>query len=125
MSSVEVLPLADYPNGTQTLGPIEIADDVTSVDFSIARCTTATPDLWPIVTTILEVVPEISTDSGSSWTEAGAFTSEGGIAHGKGGIEVPYSIGGGSLPTGTNRLYRVTLTISGGPLYSAATVEVN
>lgn len=126
VSSVQVLPLANYPNGTRVLGPIDFADDVTSVDFSIARCTTATPTIWPNVSTTLDVVPEVSVDGGVTWTEAGAFHSYGGIASGKGGVgEAAFTIGGGSLPAGTNRQYRVTVTIGGGPLRSSATVEVN
>lgn len=126
MSSVQVLPLANYPNQTRTLGPIDIADDVTSVDFSIARCTTATPTIWPNASTTLDVLPEVSIDGGVSWIEAGRFSTWGGIAAGKGGVgEAAFTIGGGSLPVGTNRQYRVTITIGGGPLRSSATVEVN
>lgn len=126
MASVQVLPLANYANGTRVLGPIDIADDVTSVDFSIARCTTPTPTIWPNASTTLEVIPEVSVDGGVTWVEAGRFASAGGIAQGKGGVgEATVTIGGGSLPAGTNRQYRVTTIIGGGPLRSSATVEVN
>lgn len=124
VSSVQVLPLANYANGTRVLGPIDIADDVTSVDFSIQRCTTATPTIWPNSTTILEIIPEVSIDGGASWIEAGRSVSPGGISFLR-GVEVAFSASGGSLPAGTDRQYRVTTIITGGPLRSTATVEVN
>lgn len=126
MSSVQVLPLANYANGVHgPLGPVDIADNVTSVDFSIQRCTTATPTIWPNASTTLDVLPEVSLDGGSTWIEAGRFTSAGGIVHDKTGGETQFTRGGGGLPAGTGRKYRVTATIAGGPLRSTATVEIN
>jgi hypothetical protein len=126
MSSVQVLPLGNYANGVHgPFGPIDIADDVISVDISIARCTTATPTIWPNASTIVDVLPEISVDGGTTWSEAGRATSNGGISFGKGGVEVANMLAGGSLPQTTARKYRVTVTISGGPLRSSASIEVN
>jgi len=126
MASIQVLPLANYSNGVRVSSAIDIADDVTSVDFSIQRCTTATPTIWPNASTVLDILPEVSLDGGTTWIEAGRSTAPGGIITSvKAGGEVPFMIGGGSLPAGTNRKYRVTTTITGGPLRSTATVEVN
>lgn len=126
MASVQVLPLGNYPNGTRNLGPVDIADDVTSVDISIARCTTATPAIWPNESTVLTITPEVSVDGGVTWIEAGKSVSAGGIVvSGRTGQEVAVSRSGGSLPAGTNRRYRVTVQITGGPLRSSATVEVD
>lgn len=126
MSSVQVLPLANYPNGTHVLGPVDFADDVTSVDISIARCTTANPTIWPNASTVVVVSPEVSLDGGSTWGGAGGFTSNGGIfVSAKTGLEVPTTIGGGGIPAGSDRKYRCTVVITGGPLRSSATVEVN
>lgn len=127
VSSVQVLPLGNY-NGTHVAGPVNVADNVTSVDISIQRCTTATPAIWPNVTTVLAITPEVSTDAGETWGEAGASVSPGGISFGKGGLEAPFSISGGSLPAAVNgitRQYRCTFVITGGPLRSAVTIEVN
>lgn len=124
MASVPVLPLANYSNGTRTAGPIDIADDVTHVDFNIQRCTTLTPTIWSLSTTTLEIIPEVSLDGGSTWIEAGRSSSAGGISFGKHGEEVAFAIGGGSLPAGVNRQYKATTIIAGGPLRSTATVEV-
>lgn len=126
MSSVQVLPLANYPNGTHgPFGPIDLADDVTSSDFSIARCTTATPTIWPNVTTTIQVLPEVSIDGGVTWQGAGGFSSAGGIAFAHNGSEQPFAKGGGNLPIATGRKFRVTAIIAGGPLRSSATVEIN
>lgn len=124
MASVQVMPLANYANGTHAAGPIDIADDVVSVDFNIQRCTTATPTIWPNASTILTITPEVSVDGGP-FVENGPSTSSGGIGFDKHGGEAPFTLAGGALPAGINRRYRVTATISGGPLRSTATVEVN
>lgn len=124
MASVQVLPLANYPNGTHTSGIIDIADDVTSVDFNIQRCTTATPTIWPNASTILVIAPEVSVDGGP-FIANGSSSSSGGIGFDKHGGEAAFTLAGGSLPPGINRRYRVSAIITGGPLRSTATIEVN
>lgn len=127
VSSVQVLPLGNY-NGTHVAGPVNVADNVTSVDISIARCTTSTPTIWPNASTVLDILPEVSVDAGVTWVESGRSISPGGISFGKGGVEAPFSISGGSLPPAVNgitRQYRCTFAITGGPLRSSVTVEVN
>jgi hypothetical protein len=128
MASVQVLPLNNYANGSRQLGPIDLASDVTSVLFNIQRCTTATPTIWPNVTTTLEIIPEVSLDGGSTWIEAGRTTNVGGIQLSKFGTELAFCLSGGGLPAevgGVTRQYRVQTTIAGGPLRTSATVEVN
>ena len=126
MSSVQIFPLNNYPNGVHgPFGPVDLADDVTSVLMSVARCTTPTPTIWPNESTVLDVLPEVSTDGGSTWTEAGRSVSPGGIyVSPRNNQEVAFSQSGGSLPVATGRKYRVTVTITGGPLRSSATIEV-
>ena len=128
MASVQVLPLNNYANGTRQLGPIDLASDVTSVLFSIQRCTTATPTVWPNASTTLEIVPEVSLDGGVTWIEAGRTTNVGGIQLSKFGTELAFALSGGYLPAevgGVTRQYRVQTTIAGGPLRTSASVEVN
>lgn len=125
MSSVNVLPLGDYPSGQWTSPEVDIADDVTSVDFSIQSCTTATPTIWPNAATVLDVVPECSVDGGVTWGEAGAsHGTPGGIKMFK-GHELDFVRCGGSLPTAPGRKFRVTTTITNGPLRSLVNLEVN
>lgn len=128
MASVQVLPLNNYANGERVLGPIEVADDVTTIDFNIQRCTSATPTVWPNASTTLDIIPEVSTDGGNTWSEAGKSTNVGGIQQAKGGGELAFARSGGSLPPAVNgiaRQYKVTTIIAGGPLRTSATVEVN
>ena len=128
MASVQVLPLNNYANGTRQLGPIDLASDVTSVLFSIQRCTTATPTVWPNASTTLEIIPEVSLDGGVTWIEAGRTTNVGGIQLSKFGTELAFALSGGYLPAevgGVTRQYRVQTTIAGGPLRTSASVEVN
>lgn len=128
MASIQVLPLGNY-NGTHVAGPVDIADDVTACDISIARCTTANPLIWPLLATGLAILPEVSVDGGVTWTESGAANSVGGISPGKFGIgEAPFTIAGGGLPAAVNgitRQYKCTTVITNGPLRSAVTIEVS
>ena len=129
MPNVTALPLGNYANGTHgPFGPVDIADNVTSVLISIQRCTSADLTIWPNATTILTMTPEVSIDGGVTWIEAGKSVSPGGILIRKlTGLEVPVSESGGSLPApqnGITRKYRVTIDIVGGPLRSSATIEV-
>ncbi len=128
MASVQVLPLNNYANGTRVLGPIDVADDVTSIDFNIQRCTSATPTVWPNAATTLDITPEVSIDGGLTWVESGKSTNVGGIQQAKGGGELAFARSGGSIPSAANgitRQYKVTTVIAGGPLRTSATVEVN
>jgi hypothetical protein len=127
MTSVTVLPLANYANGTRAFGPIDVASDVTAIAFSVQRCTTPNPTIWPNSTTTLEIIPELSTDLGVTWTEVGRTTNAGGIQTARQGGELGFSVSGGNLPAqvgGITRQYRVSTIIAGGPLRTAATAEV-
>lgn len=126
MTNVVVLPLNDYANGTRSFGPIDIATDVTSILFNVQRCTTATPTVWPSSSTKLTITPEVSTDGGVSWIEAGRTTNEGGIQTFK-GSELTFSRSGGGLPAevgGVTRKYRVTTDVTGGPIRTSMSVDV-
>lgn len=128
MATVQVLPLANYANGTRNFGPVDIASNVTSIDFSIARCTTANPTTWPNVSTTVEIIPEISLDNEVTWIECGRFKSNGGISPAKGGGEAQFSIGGGYIPPqigGITRRFRGTSIVAQGPCRTSMTVEVN
>lgn len=127
MSSVTVLPLGNYANGTRVMGPIDIANDVTSVLFSIACNTVANPTIWPNVTTVLDIKPEVSVDGGLTWIESGRSVTPGGPHLNKTGGELQTVASGGNLPppvNGITRQYRITTIITGGPLRSSATAEV-
>ena len=128
MATVQVLPLSNYANGSRTSPSIEVASDVTSIDFNIRCCTAADPTIWPNESTVLTITPEVSTDDGATWVEAGASVTTGGTHVDKFGNELQSVQSGGSLPAqvgDTPRLYRVSTLITGGPLRSSATVEVN
>lgn len=128
MPTIQVLPLANYANGSRTSNPIEVAANVTSIDFNILCNSTAQPTIWPNITTVLTVTPEVSIDGGLTWIESGKSTTPGGPHTSKNGGELQSVQGGGSLPAqvgNTPRQYRVTTDIVGGPLRSSATIEVN
>jgi hypothetical protein len=128
MATIQVLPLNNYANGTRQSSAIEVASDVTSIDFNILCNSAAQPTIWPSITTVLTITPEVSTDGGVTWNEAGKSTTPGGPHNDKFGNPLQSVLSGGSLPAqigATPRQYRVTTEITGGPLRSSASVEVN
>lgn len=127
MASLPVLTLANYANGTRTSTPVEVAADVTSIDFNILCNSTLQPTIWPNVTTVLDIKPEVSTDGGLTWIEAGRSVTPGGPHTSKNGGELQSVQSGGSLPAQVGsvpRQYKVTTVITGGPLRSSASIEV-
>lgn len=124
MAEIVVLPLANYASGTYQFGPVAIADAVNSVMFKVARCTTASPTIWPDPATTLTVALEISVDGGE-WLNQGGWGAMGGISPDRNGNEAAASFGGGALFPGVNRRSRGTITISNGPLRSTMSVLVD
>jgi hypothetical protein len=128
LSTIQVLPLANYANGSRTSSAIEVASDVTSIDFNILCNSSVNPTVWPNLSTVLAITPEVSVDGGVTWVEAGASNTPGGPHLTKTGGELLSVLSGGFIPLqvgNTPRQYRVTTVITGGPLRSSATVEVN
>lgn len=124
MTSIAVLELDDYEDGVTPFGPVNIPDDASVADVSVQRCTTATPDIWAneATTVICALQYRVGTDE---WFNGPASTSTGGIAHGKHGAEVPFMLMGGTLPAGTDRQVRGTLSSSDGPLRTSVSFEIS
>lgn len=125
MADVSVLPLANYPDGTQTFGLASIADNITQIILKFARCTTATPTIWPNETTILVFKSEISIDGGNRWDGISGFTAQGGIAFDRFGAELPFTLSLLIPPAGINRQIRGSLVVTGGPLRTQVFVSAS
>jgi hypothetical protein len=117
------LPLANYPNGVHQLPTYDIPDNATEIEVHIARCTAATPTIWPNASTNIDVRPEVSIDGGP-WVAEGRFTGDGGIYVNKAGLEVPETFNTIGLPAGVNRKLRASVTITGGPLRTQVDIVV-
>jgi hypothetical protein len=120
------LPLANYPNGTRSTAWRTIPNAATYAGVELARCTSADPTTWPSASTMVDLTIEISLDGGN--TVALSATSgqcPGGIVPGKGGGDAPLTrIALQPLPGGTNRMVRITATVTGGPIRTSGTVEI-
>lgn len=92
--------------------------------FRLARCTSATPSLWPSQTTVVTVMISVSSDGGVTWRELIGCTASGGISTWKNGTqEVVESSLTCPIPNGVNR---VSVYVSpSARLVSKLTVEVN
>jgi hypothetical protein len=133
-----VIPLGNYAPNTYQVGfgqgpngPLTVPDTTTSCDISLQRCTTPTPTIWPETDITIETIPECSADGGVTWIEAGRSKPGGGISFKKDGVtEEPWSRSGGSLPSGTNRLWRCTVIVvdasgQNRSVHTSARVEVD
>lgn len=120
-----VIPLADYPTGVHEFGPATVSNKAVRLGFSVARCTTATPDIWPNEATTIFVELEGSLDNGATWAEWGSWGAKGGIHVRKDGTELPESWMMGPLIAGNNRRLRIRVTITNGPLRSSGSMLVD
>lgn len=96
--------------------------------IQIARCTTATPAIWPSENVILLISLDLSYDGGASWQLEWlpAFGGPGGIAllapkFGN-NTEVAQTEANVSFPPTANRV-RLNATVTGGQLVTALNVE--
>ena len=113
----------NVPAGSRDFGPVTIPDGLTRVTLKLARRTTATPTLWAAGVTV-DLKSWCSLDGGMTWIQWGGFGGVGGIHIKRDSAESVESTGGGSLPIGSSRRIKLTLTVSGGTLVSLLTVEV-
>lgn len=111
------------PVGSQTLGPFNVADNLSQFTLRIARCTTASPAIWPSPSTGVSLLCECSLDGGTMYQFIGGITSEGGIVAARGGGESFETVFGTKLPPGANRKVRATLVVSGSTLNTNVTIE--
>jgi hypothetical protein len=123
MATVLTIPLNDY-TGTLAIPQFNIADGAIGYTIYLARCTTATPTLWPNVSTTIEVSIEISFDGGTVWGGGGSFTESGGIRSFK-GSELANSAGFFGIQAGTNRKGRGAVVITNGPMRTSGRVDVS
>lgn len=120
----QVIPLNDYPSGSRQFGPFNVPDSSTTAYFEFARCTTATPDIWPNTATRLQIDLEGSTDGGQTWTPAGGAGAFGGIHTLRNGTESTLSTFVVPLPVATGRKIRINVAITDGPLRTEGFAEL-
>jgi hypothetical protein len=124
MGSVVLFPLGNYGNGSRQIGPHTIPGQINSVSFSLLRCTTADPTIWPNASTTFSIAMEVSYDDGVTWEDYGGFSAAGGIVPGKGGVgESAVSKGTWPFSGPVSVQARATVTVSGGPLRSEGTLS--
>jgi hypothetical protein len=116
-------PLANYPTGSQTVGPFNLRNQDRAFRLTIRRCTTADPTIWPNASTLLRLAAEISFDGGTTWKKAGAMETRGGIVS-LGGEELTESWFQVNLPPGDARRLRANVTIVDGPLRSEGFLDM-
>jgi hypothetical protein len=124
MARSGVIPLGNYAPGSYDWGPFNVPANVESYIFTIQRCTSADPTIWPSSGVHIEFRQEISEDDGQTWRGFGGFGDEGGIRLGRDGNEQQETLISGPFPRGDRIRVRGNITISGGVLRSFASVVV-
>ena len=119
--------LANYPNGVRVFETPDVEPGATRWALFLDRCTTATPTIWPNVSTTLKIDAEMSTDGGVTWEYAsGSSPSPGGIQIGSDGVMVGenavYEHSAYLRPAPSRRL-RISVVIAGGPLRTSGSVQ--
>ena len=123
MTQVTVLPVASYAAGAYAVPATSIVDTVTSLQIAVQRCTTADTSIWPLSSTTIQFDLEMSVDNGATWQVWNSPSSgSGGITTVK-GTEQPLMYVQGSIPAGTLRKVRGTVTLSA-VIKTGATITV-
>lgn len=123
MTQISVLPVAVYAAGVYTIAATAIADSVTSLQIAVQRCTTADPTIWPLSTSIITFDLQTSVDGGVSWQSWNSPASgSGGIATAK-GVEQTSMYVAGTIPAGTSRNIKGSITLSAS-IKTSATITV-
>lgn len=111
-------------NGVQTHGPFDIPNGSTEVELRIARCTTATPTLWPSAGTTLSAQIECSFDGGANYEPQSSFgASPGGIMPFRGGELADNFLVLNGLRLAPSRKIRGKTTVVNGPVVTQLTVK--
>lgn len=110
------LPLVNYPSGTQTLGPVNVPSRIHGARLELARCTSATPTIWPSASTLLGI--EVQIEVAGQWRQlAAASGARGGILLDRQGLEAAMDYFEVRRPDEiTVSRARAIITITGGPL---------
>ena len=116
-------PTMNIPTGVFTIPETPTPGPELSMTLALARCTTATPLIWPLAITTIDVTMQASYDGGATYFDAGGFTAEGGIAIGHGGVErtnTYMTLTFDQSPTH----YKGTVTVANGPMRTSGVVSV-
>lgn len=110
MTTVTVLATQTYPANTYTVPATAIPDGISTLEIDILRCTTADPTIWPNSGDTISYDLEVSVGGVfQEWASGGP--DPGGIHTVKGNEVATMNIAG-SLPPGTGRQFRGTITLS-------------
>src|SRR4051812_33247046 len=78
----------NLPSGDTPFGPFAVPNGLAGFQIIMARCTTATPTIWPNAATTAEVHFQFSWDGGVTWSDPNANMAGpvgGGIQSGRSG----------------------------------------
>jgi hypothetical protein len=117
MAGSAVLPERSYGPGITDLPPRSIAGALTSVGFEYDITQHTNPAI------VVQVLLELSPDGGTVWGTIGSFQRTGGPAGS--GPQGPATLAGATFgfPSGTNRMIRGSLVITGGSFITSGTLR--
>lgn len=115
----------DFAARTYAVPTYSLASWATLIKVDIARCTTATPNVWPDRDRSIAFSFDLSLDDGVTWFLLFSGESWGGIdVHSKTGEEIPYTNFVMPLPTAQKRKIRGTVEVKGGSIRTSVIVDV-
>ncbi len=118
------VPERTYRVGARGLGPFMLPDGVTRLTARVARCTDATPTVWPDPDSMLSIELEASFDGGKTWVPGGAFSALGGIHVRYDGTQAAESSATWEYPQVPGRMLRGQVVVTGASARTTVTVEI-
>jgi hypothetical protein len=111
MADINALPIAVYANGAYTIPETAIGDSITSLQIAVNFNTAAQPTVWPDAADRIRFDIEVFTPA-LGWQVWNSPAEAFGGPHIVKGEERPLMLIQGSLPAGTGRRIRGTVTIA-------------
>ena len=115
-------PLQNYSPGVTSFGPVAVPQGLHGFVLTVARCTTATPTIWPNTTQKIALSLDCSYDGGVTYQLTQFFwDAVGGIQVGR-GVEIPTWIVTCSVDPIQPTHLRGAFTVSGSAIRTSVTV---
>lgn len=124
MKRVVQIPERVYRAGSRGFGPVPLPDGVTRLTARVARCTAATPTVWPDASSTLSIELEASFDGGQTWVSGGAFSAMGGIHVRHDGTQAAESSATWEYPQASGRMLRGQVVVTGANARTTVIVEI-
>lgn len=123
MPQVFSFPQTSIPTGEFTIPVTSLPASINTLTVSVARCTTATPTIWPDPATTLMVQTQYSYDGAVTWDFPDTWGGVGGIFHDpKTNTDIAMTSSQQVFDKGSPTHVKGKLTVTNGPLVTSGSI---